>query len=119
MSNGHLLPRSVDSRSQWARRFRDLLALHLADMAGTESIAESQILRRACLLITALEKMEEKIALRGYAEIAELEVYQRCSNTMKRLLESVGLQRRSRDVSPPTLAEYVRNRHEASEVEAE
>jgi hypothetical protein len=110
MSNGHALPRSVDQRTLWARRFRDLLALHLGDMAGTESVAEKAILRRACTLIISLEKIEETIALRGHAELAELEVYQRCSSTMRRLLESVGLQRRSRDVTPPTVDEYLSSR---------
>jgi hypothetical protein len=42
----------------------------------------------------------------------DLETYQRCANSLRRLLEAVGLQRRPRDISP-TLSEIAR------EIEAE
>jgi hypothetical protein len=117
MSNGSVLPRGVDQRTLWARRLRDLLALHLGgDMANTASEAEKQILRRAVVITISLEQMEEKFALRGHALPNELELYQRLSNSARRLFEAVGLQRRSRDVTPPTLTEYLaRRRTEASE----
>jgi hypothetical protein len=116
LSNGHVLPRNVDSRSQWARRFRDLLIQHATDLGGPDlmSAAEGAIIRRAVTLITELERMEAKFALRGRAEPAELESYQRCANSMRRLLESVGLSRRSRDVTP-SLQEYLAERYPAEE----
>jgi hypothetical protein len=98
MSNGHALPRTVDQRTLWARRFRDLLALHLGDMADTASEGEKAIIRRACTLMVELERLEERFAIAGEATLNELEVYQRCSNTAARLLKTVGLQRRMKTV---------------------
>ena len=119
LSNGHVLPASVDARSQWARRFRDLLIQHAPDLGGPDlmSAAETAIIRRAVTLITELERMEAKFALRGKAEPAELDAYQRASNSMRRLLESVGLQRRSRDVTP-SLQEYIASNYPAEEAQA-
>jgi hypothetical protein len=108
LSNGHVLPRSVDLRSQWARRLRDLLALHLgSDLADSASESEKAIIRRACVLTIACEQMDETFALRGYAEPSELELYQRLANSARRLFEAVGLQRRAKDVTP-TLGDIIR-----------
>src|SRR6266540_3236166 len=109
LSNGHALPRSVDLRTQWARRFRDLLFLHINDLGGPDVASEGEkaIIRRAATLIVELEIMEERFALNGGASLDALEVYQRCTNTMKRLLEAVGLERRAKDVTP-TLDQYLR-----------
>lgn len=77
-------------------------------MADTASEGEKAIIRRACVLITELERMEAGFAIRGHAELGELETYQRCSSTMRRLLESVGLQRRARTIGP-SLGDVLRN----------
>lgn len=121
VSNGAVMSRAVDQRTLWARRFRDLLALHLGDLADTGSEAEKAIIRRACTLIVELERMEEGFALAGKAELNELEVYQRASNSMNRLLQSVGLKRRARDVSPavPTLQQYLASRNQPHDEAAE
>lgn len=47
-----------------------------------------------------LERLEAKFANAGQAEAGELALYTTTSNTLKRLLEAVGLQRRPRDVIP-------------------
>jgi|SRR5450759_4672796 hypothetical protein len=121
LTNGHTLPRSVDQRTRWARRFRDLISLHTNDLGGPDvaSAGEQAIIRRACTLITALEAMEETMALKGKADLDTLEVYQRSANSMRRLLLAVGLARRARPV--PTLQDYLRNRElelEANESES-
>jgi hypothetical protein len=79
-----------------------------ADLA---SEAEKAIVRRACTLIVELERMEAKFAKNGGAKLWELAAYQRASNTLRRLLESVGLQRRSRDITP-TVDEYLQQQNE-------
>ena len=43
--------------------------------------------------------LERRFALAGEACSTDLEVYQRCANSLRRLLEAVGLQRRQRVVS--------------------
>ena len=44
--------------------------------------------------------MERQFALDEQASPDDLETYQRCANSLRRLLESVGLQRRMKDVGP-------------------
>lgn len=109
VTNGRsLLPRGVDGRSLWYRRFKDLNVLHLSDLGGEDHVSEAEraIVRRAATIIVALEQLEFKFAQEGEATPQQLELYQRLSNTMRRLLESVGLQRRSRDVTPD-LRDYI------------
>ena len=108
MTNGAVLP-GIDGRSAWVRRLKDLIALHVADLGGDENISEAEraIIRRAAVIITELERMERDFALsEGAPGVIELETYQRAANSMRRLLEAVGLQRRARDVTP-TLSDYL------------
>jgi len=63
--------------------------------------------------------MEREFALaNGAPDLATLEAYQRACNTMRRLFEAVGFQRRSRDVTP-TLSEYLRAAHVAVAADVE
>jgi hypothetical protein len=108
VTNGKTLIAGIDGRSTWVRRCRDLISLHVADKGGEGAVSEAEraIIRRAAVLITELELMESKFAAAGGApDIASLDAYQRASNSLRRMLESIGLPRRARDVSPPTLAE--------------
>lgn len=111
VTNGsHVLP-GIDGRSTWARRFRDLMALHLSDLGGDDHVSEAQrsIVRRAATLEVELERLELKFALADPArpvEAADLDLYQRTSNTMRRHLEALGLERRPRDVTPD-LSAYI------------
>jgi hypothetical protein len=107
ISNGYLLP-GVDGRSTWMRRLRDLISLHLADMGGEAAVSEAQksIIRRACTLTVELERLELVFALAGEAKPEQIDLYQRTANSLRRMLEAVGLQRRSRDVTP-NLQEYL------------
>jgi len=103
VSNGSALLLGVDGRSTWVRRFRDLIALHVADLGGEDRVTEGErsIIRRASALEVELERLEAKFATSGEADPADLDLYQRTSNTMRRHLEAVGLERRQSDVTPP------------------
>lgn len=108
VTNGsHVLP-GVDGRSTWARRFRDLMELHIADLGGDEAVSEAErsIVRRASALEVELERLELLFATSGAAAAADLDLYQRASNTMRRHLETLGINRRPRDVTP-SLSDYV------------
>ena len=98
---GQLLP-GIDGRSAWTRRARDLISAHIADLGGVQncSAAEQSIIRRASVLTVELERMERQFALDEQASPDDLETYQRCANSLRRLLEAVGLQRRARNVGP-------------------
>src|SRR5262245_16007363 len=101
ITNGAVLP-DVDGRSTWVRRLRDLINLHIADLGGPDAISEAErsIVRRAALLTTELERMEVGFATAGKAEAAELAVYVTTANALRRLLETVGLERRQLNVTP-------------------
>jgi hypothetical protein len=88
-----------DGNSPWARRQRDLIALHIADLGGEERLSENQLslCRRAATLETELEMLEGQLSL---GNVADLDLYNRLAGNLRRILESIGLQRVSRDVTP-------------------
>src|SRR6478672_447573 len=100
-----------DLRKAWARRFNDVLDGHIADLGGEANVsqAELSIARRAATITVELERLESKFAS-GEASDRDLDLYQRASGNLRRLLESVGMQRRQRDVTP-TLDQYIAARY--------
>ena len=91
------------------RRYRDLIQLHESDLGGEDLISESErrLVRRAAMLTLQCELLDHKFALsEGEASVIDLDRYQRASNSLRRLLESLGLQRRQRDVTP-SVEDYV------------
>jgi hypothetical protein len=111
MTNGSQVVARVDGRSTWARRMRDLIALHLADLAGEDAVSEAEksIIRRAAALTVELERMESVFAVAGEALPEQLDLYQRTANSLRRLLEAVGLERRAKTIVP-SLSEYLEAR---------
>ena len=99
VTNGSRLLPNVDGRSCWARRTRDVLHAHLSDLGGVENTSESErsIIRRASVLTTELEMLEQRFALAGgEASANDLDLYQRTATSLRRLLEGVGLGRRQK-----------------------
>jgi hypothetical protein len=107
VTNGSVLIPGVDGRSPWVRRCKDVIAAHLSDIPDA-STAERSIIRRAAVLTTELEQLEVKFALAGEASAEQLDIYARVAGNLRRLLEAVGLQRRAKDVTTPTLDEIAR-----------
>src|SRR5262249_7394326 len=97
ITNGALI--DGDGRSAWSRRMRDLIQLHLSDLGGVDAVSEAEksIVRRVATLTVELERMESVFAEAGEASPDQLDLYQRVSNSMRRMLETIGLQRRTRD----------------------
>lgn len=108
VTNGTALLSGVDGRSVWARRLRDLIESHVSDLGGNDAVtaAERSIVRRAATLTIELESMETVFAGAGGASPEALDLYGRTAGNLRRLLESVGLQRRARDITPD-LRDYV------------
>jgi hypothetical protein len=105
LTNGRKLLDGVDGRSPWVRRCKDIIHAHLMDLGGEDaSAAERSIIRRAAVLTTELERLEVKFALADAASPEDLDLYQRTANSLRRLLEAVGLNRRPKDVTPDPLA---------------
>jgi hypothetical protein len=104
VTNGQrLFVAAGDGRGPWARRMRDVIELHISDLGGLENASEAErsIIRRAATLTIELERLEAKFStLPNGPRADDLDMYQRCSNSLRRLLESIGIQRRPRDVTP-------------------
>lgn len=107
VTNGSAILPGVDGRSTWVRRLRDLIEIHIEDLGGDDAVSEAErsLVRRAATMTVELERMEAVFALRGEADPKDLDLYQRTAGNLRRVLESLGLQRRQRDVTP-TIAEY-------------
>ena len=88
------------------RRCKDVLAAHLSDIPDA-SVAERSIVLRAAVLTTELERLEVKFATAGEASADDIDLYARVAANLRRLLEAVGLHRRTKDIMP-TLADVLR-----------
>ena len=93
----------LDHRGAWARRLKDLIAAQLSDMGGPEAISEAEkvLVRRSAMLTLQLELMEQRFSQNegGEATARQIESYQRATNTLRRCLSALGLERRPRDVT--------------------
>ena len=95
VTNGNsLFAEHVDGRSAWARRFRDLIELHVADLGGPESLSEAQrsLIRRVVTLETEMERLECKFVKDDGGSNRTLDRYMRMSNNLRRLLITLGLE---------------------------
>src|ERR1700730_3193221 len=83
-----------DGRGAWTRRWKDLHEAHVADLGGLDHLSEAQVslCRRAAALETELEQLEAKMS-EGLATIEDLDLYNRRSGNLRRMLESIGLKR--------------------------
>jgi hypothetical protein len=98
VSNGKdLFLDGVDGRSVIARRYRDILAQLTRDIGGDPSEAQSIIIRRATQLAVWCEQAEAEAAGGKPLNIGE---YATATNTLRRLLLDLGLERRMLDITP-------------------
>jgi hypothetical protein len=106
VTNGNTLDPNIDGRSTYARRVRDVIRNHAEDLGGDRVLSQAQraLIRRAAFLQAELEKREVKFALSDGASRLALEHYQRATNTLRRVLLALGIERRSaglKDITPP------------------
>jgi hypothetical protein len=89
-----------DGRGAWTRRWRDLVELHIADLGGADRMSEAQLslCRRVSAIEVQLEQMEASMS-EGDLNV-DLDLYNRLAGNLRRILESLGLERKSRDVTP-------------------
>jgi hypothetical protein len=98
----------VDGRSAWAKRFKEIITEHVNDLGGPTNLsaAERSLIRRASALTTELERIETAFATTPNIDFELVDLYGRAAGNLRRLLESVGLKRRARDVTP-SLSDYL------------
>jgi hypothetical protein len=105
VSNGRDWLAGVDQRSSVARRYRDLMHEAIADSGGLSECSQArlQLIRRLAALSVQLEALEAKLA-----EGAEIDItdYTALTSTLVRVVSRLGLERRSRNVTP-SLADYL------------
>ena len=107
VSNGKdLFLEGVDGRSVLARRYRDILSQLTSDIGGDPSEAQSIIIRRATQLAVWCEQAEAEAAGGKALNIGE---YATATNTLRRLLLDLGLERRMRDITP-SIDSYIASR---------
>ena len=121
LGNGRSLvaDNSLDGRSSWARRCRELIDAHCNDLGGFDNMSEAEkaLVKRGVMLELQLELLEVRFAKNnGEALPDQLKSYQMATNSLRRLWQTLGLRRRPKDVTL-TLGEVLRNgvQHEAAE----
>lgn len=111
LTNGAVVVAGVDGRTAWARRYKDVVALHAGDLGGPDAMSEAEkaLVKRAATLVVELERLESRFASAEKPPTErELDLYSRLAGGLRRLLETVGLRRRPRDVTP-SIGVYLRD----------
>jgi hypothetical protein len=98
VSSGRRMFVHGDASSAWSRRYRDIVAGHVSDLGGKSALSEAEIslVKRVSTLEIECEQAEGKLSMG--LEI-DLDLYQRMLNSLRRALESLGLERRPRNVT--------------------
>jgi hypothetical protein len=92
-----------DQRTAWARRYANLIHDIASDIGGIETLSELRLalVRRAACMIVEIERLEATLA-RG--EAIDVDLLGRLTGHLRRLGETLGLDRASRDVTPDLAA---------------
>jgi hypothetical protein len=116
VTNGRDWLMGVDQRSSIARRYRDLMAEAIADAGGVSECSQArlQLIRRLAALSVQLEQLEAKLADGADIDIAE---YTSLTSTLVRVVSRLGINRVSRDITPPSVQEYLA--HKAKQLNKE
>lgn len=99
-NEGGSLP-GIDGRSSWARRIRDLTALHAIELGGSDRLTPVQraLVRRAAILEVQLERMEQRFALDTSSDdplgVYATGVYAHGATELRELLGALGIGRPS------------------------
>jgi hypothetical protein len=99
---------AIDKRTSAFRKTTELISSIETDLGGPDrlSTAERQIVQRASLHGAMLESLE---AAWLSGQEVDLGLYATITNSQRRLLETVGLRRQARDVTP-SLSAYIQSK---------
>jgi hypothetical protein len=94
-----------DGRGPWARRWRDLQELYADDLGGMSALSEFQVglVGTAATLRCELEKLEGRLSM---GEAVDLDQFGRLAGHYRRICETLGIERKQRDVTP-SLHDYL------------
>jgi hypothetical protein len=104
VTNGYRAFIRGDGNSSWYRRMKDIAEMHADDLGAREDLSQAQLslCRRAAVLEVELERLEGQLSLD--MEI-DMDVYNRIAGNLRRILESIGLDRKPRIAPEPSLYE--------------
>jgi hypothetical protein len=100
VTSGRALFVNGDPNSAWSRRFHDLVVGHVSDLGDVTILSDAQIslVRRAAAIECELERLD---AMLSRGEFVDMDAYARVSGHLRRLFETLGLERRNiKDVTP-------------------
>jgi hypothetical protein len=97
VTNGHRTFVEGNGRSPWARRWRDLIEAHVADLGGVANLSQAQrsLIKRASTIEIELEQVEGRLSLGRAADLAE---YATAASHLRRIFETLGIKRVPRDM---------------------
>jgi hypothetical protein len=98
VTNGRRLFVEGDGNSAWSRRYRDLIAGHVSDLGGDATLSEAQLslIKRASAIECELEQLEGRLSM---GEQVDLDCFTRAASHLRRILETLGLERRAIDIN--------------------
>lgn len=117
VTSGRKLLIGGDPNSAWSRRYRDLVVRHISDLGGRDMLSEAQLslVRRAAALACELEQMEARMS---QGEAVDIDRFGRAASHLRRLYETLGLERKPRDLEP-TLEQIIAEERAERAAEAE
>jgi hypothetical protein len=105
VTSGRQLFVNGDANSAWSRRFHDLVVGHVTDLGGPDLLSEAQfsLIRRAAAIECELERLDARLSR---DEPVDMDSYARVAGHLRRIFETLGLERKPRDVT--TLGDLLR-----------
>jgi hypothetical protein len=106
VTSGRQLFVNGDANSAWSRRFHDLVVGHVVDLGGADLLSEAQfsLIRRAAAIECELERLDAQLSRN---EPVDMDAYARVAGHLRRMFETLGLERVAHDVTP-TLGDLLR-----------
>jgi hypothetical protein len=106
-----------DGGGAWTRRWKDLHEAHIEDIGGPDGLSEAQLslCRRVAAIEVQLEQMEAKMS-EGDVEV-DMDQYGRLAGHLRRILETLGVERKARDITSDSevVAHFKRRRRGPAE----
>jgi hypothetical protein len=113
VTSGRKLFVAGNPNSAWARRWFDITQGLVSDAGGRDRMSEAKfaLCKRAAALQCELEQLEGRLS---QGEEVDLDKFGRAASHLRRILESLGLDRKPRNITPPSIEEYARHVRGAS-----
>lgn len=93
----------VDGRTALGKRYKAIFAEMVSDIGGEPTAAQEAIIRRASALAVQSEQWEAVMAQGGDVDVS---TYCKLVNTLSRVLQTIGLQRHARDITPRVIDQH-------------